>query len=107
MDAAQILAAYEELVSLSGRMLAAARDGKWSEVSTLETARAEIVRGLNADMSATGVPAEAQEKVAQLIASVLSAGAETLSQVEAWKRELQEILGSLRTESKLSQAYRR
>ena len=107
MDPAQILAAYEKLVSLSDRMLVAARDGKWGEVSTLEAERASIVRSLKADMSASGVPAEVQQRVAQLIASVLNSGVETLSQAETWKAELQEILGSLGTKRKLSRIYGR
>lgn len=102
---AWILQRYHELFGLSAQMLAAAREGRWDDLPALEQRRAELVNELRQDSLQSLVPASASSQVAELIESIQKMDTEIYELVEAWKAELSDLLGSMKTERKLSDTY--
>jgi flagellar protein FliT len=102
---AWIIQRYEGIRDFSAQMLAVAREGRWDELIAVEQGRAELVNDLMQDSRLGPVPASASTRVAELIEATRKLDAETLDLVEAWKVELLELLGSMRTERKLSDTY--
>lgn len=91
---------YAELLRLSGLMLEAARQGQWDALVALELERADVVAAC-----ADPVPAAIAPRIAEMIAAILGADAQTLALARSWHDELRELLGSLEVERKLQARY--
>lgn len=102
---AWIVQRYDDLRGLSAQMLAGAREGRWDDLPDLEQKRAEVVKALTQDAQQGAVPALISARVAGLIEDIRNMDTETRSLVEAWKIELHDLLGSMKTERKLSDTY--
>lgn len=96
---------YENLWLLTRQMLCAAQQGDWDALIECELKRnAWVERMMGQDVSSITNAVE-QQKTGEIIRNILAADGEIKTLTEAWKGELQEILGSIGTEKKLSKAY--
>lgn len=97
---------YENLWLLTQQMLNAARNGDWDVLIEVEINRNALVERLMAQNETAAVMNTVeQHKTGEIIRKVLAADSEIKTLTEAWQGELQEILGSIGTEKKLSKAY--
>lgn len=100
-----ILAAYENLWLLTRQMLDAAQNGDWDVLLEAELKRNTWVERLRLQNVSSITNTVDQKKAGEIIRHILAADSEIKTLTEAWKGELQEILGSIGTEKKLSKAY--
>ena len=103
--AAWIVQRYEAVAQLAGKMQETARRGQWDELVEIEQQRSALLSELMADAAQGKIPDAVADEVARLIAFILEADAEIASLAKAWQEELKELLGSIGTERKISQAY--
>ncbi len=96
---------YEDLWLLTQQMLNAARNGDWDVLIEVEIKRNAMVERLMAQDEAAVTNTVEQQKTGEIIRKILAADSEIKTLTEAWQGELQEILGSIGTEKKLSKAY--
>ncbi|HUX63631.1 flagellar protein FliT [Sulfuricella sp.] len=100
-----IFAAYENLWLLTRQMLNAAQNGDWDALIEGELKRNAWVERMRVQNASSVMNTVEQQKAGEIIRNVLAADKEIKTLTEAWKGELQEILGSIGTEKKLSKAY--
>jgi flagellar protein FliT len=100
-----ILAIYENLWLLTQKMLNAAQNGDWDALIQGELERNAWVERLKAQTEKAITNSVEQQKTGEIIRKILAADGEIKTLTEAWKGELQEILGSIGTEKKLNKAY--
>lgn len=100
-----IFAAYENLWLLTRQMLDAAQNGDWDALIEGELKRNALVERMMAKNESSVMNAVEQQKTGEIIRHILAADGEIKTLTEAWKGELQEILGSVGTEKKLHKAY--
>jgi len=100
-----ILALYEDLWLLTQQMLDAAQNGDWDALIESELKRNALVERMRVQNDSTNMNAVEQQKAGVIIRKILAADTEIKMLTEAWKGELQEILGSIGTEKKLNKAY--
>ncbi|MHB0985919.1 MAG: flagellar protein FliT [Sulfuricella sp.] len=100
-----IFAAYENLWLLTRQMLDAAQNGDWDALIESELKRNALVERMMAKNESSVMNAVEQQKTGEIIRHILAADGEIKTLTEAWKGELQEILGSVGTEKKLHKAY--
>ena len=96
---------YESLWSLTRQMLYAAQNGDWDALIEGELKRGALVERMMAQNEPSIMSAIEQQKTGETIKNILAADGEIRMLTEAWKGELQEILGSIGTGKKLSKAY--
>jgi flagellar protein FliT len=96
---------YESLWLLTQQMLNAARNGDWDALIEVEIKRNALIERLMAQNEAAITNTVEQQKTREIIQQVLAADNEIKALTVAWQGELQEILGSIGTEKKLSKAY--
>lgn len=105
MNGAELLGHYAEILRLARQMLELARQAEWDRLMESERKRAAIATALMKHEENSVWSQADQEKKAELIRSILEADGETRQLAQDWMGELQEILGSIGTEKKLSKAY--
>lgn len=105
MSAADIIATYESAWTLTRRMCDAAKDGQWDELISLESARYALIKYLMAEDDGDSSDMACNARKAELIRNILDFDAITRSLSDAWMIELRQILSSVGTEKKLSNAY--
>ena len=103
--AAWILQHYQAVAQLSGQMLQAAQHGQWDELIELEQKRVSVLSELMPDAAQGAMPDAVATQVSKLIEAILATDSEISSLAASWRGELQELLSSMGTERKLSQAY--
>lgn len=97
---------YEHLVLVSMQMRDAARAGEWDELTLLERKRAALFAELDAGAcKGASLRESAARQLGEMIEKILGADAETRALASDWRVELQGLLGSMRTERKLSDTY--
>jgi len=100
-----ILALYEDLWLLTRQMLNAARNGDWDGLAEDELKRNALVESIRVQNTLADMNAVEQQKASEIIRQILAADGEIKTLAEAWMGELQELLGSIGTEKKLSKVY--
>ena len=104
MDNSQIIATYEAILSITGQMLQAARSNDWDYLMALEEdCRANVEKLMAANPAPLG--GEYQQRKVEIIHKVLADDAEIRNITQPWVAHLQNVLGSIGREKKLSQAY--
>lgn len=105
-DSDRVIAAYEGLSTLTGRMLAAARAGDWDQLVEIELDRNARFESLA--RSGDVVPDNAGQRLrkAALIQRILDEDAEIRELVEPRRIELSALIGSTRQEARVQHAYR-
>lgn len=107
MSTNQVIANYESLFVLTGRMREAAVRGEWDQLIDLEQqCRQHVAAMKQADASAALDEPSRQRKVS-LIKNILAHDADIRSRTVAWMGQLQRIMQSNRQEQRLQQAYGR
>lgn len=96
---------YENLWLSTRQMLYAAQKGDWDTLIEGELKRSALVERMMAQEEPSIMSADEQQKAGEIIRDILAADSEIKALTEAWKGELQEILGSIGVEKKLSKAY--
>lgn len=96
---------YENLWLLTRQMLDAAQKGDWDALIESELKRNAWVERMRVQNESSITNTVEQHKVGEIIRHILAADSEIKMLTEAWKGELQEILGSVGTEKKLHKAY--
>ncbi len=105
MGGARVLAAYEALRAVTGRMLVAARAGDWDGMAALEPERDRIARDLMMNGPVTPGHPESVRRLAELASAILSCNEEIQALAGSRISELRELLGSIGTERRLGRAY--
>lgn len=100
-----MLAAYQNLWLLTRQMLDVARNGDWDALIESELKRNALVERMMGQNESSIMNTVEQQKAGEIIRKILAADTEIKTLTEAWKGELQEILGSIGTEKKLNKAY--
>ncbi|MHB1292067.1 MAG: flagellar protein FliT [Sulfuricella sp.] len=96
---------YENLWLLTQQMLDTAQKGDWDALVESELKRNAWVERMRVQNESFITNTVEQQKVGDIIRRILAADSEIKTLTEAWKGELQEILGSIGTEKKLNKAY--
>lgn len=105
MENSQVIANYEALSALTGRMQEAAVHGEWDLLVDLEQQCRQRVDAMKqADASAMLDEPSRQRKV-QIIKNILAQDADIRSRTAAWMEQLQRIMQSNRQEQRLQQTY--
>lgn len=105
MNSAELLKHYDEIWRLTQKMLEAANQGEWDQLIELERTRAILTDVLMKQENEGLWESEEQSKKGELIRNILAADEEIKALTKSWMGELQEMLGSIGTEKKLSKAY--
>ncbi|HEY3325935.1 MAG TPA: flagellar protein FliT [Novimethylophilus sp.] len=100
-----VVQTYEAAARLSRQMLVAAQRGEWEVLIDLENQRASVLSNMMAEKNRGAIPDSIAEQVLGLINSILAMDTETRALTVLWSGELHQLLGSIDTERKLSQAY--
>ena len=104
MNNAQIIATYETILSITGQMLEAARKKDWDYLQALEEECRAIMAVLKVANPAP-LGGDYQQRKVEIIHKVLADDAEIRNITQPWVAHLQNVLGSIGREKKLSQAY--
>jgi flagellar protein FliT len=98
------LSLYQEIHSISGRMVQAAQAAAWDELVVLEARMAALRDRLQAEASAALSTGENESK-AQLIRAVLDDDVEVRRLIGLWMAEVRPFLASQNQHRKVQQAY--
>lgn len=106
MDSDRVIAAYEGLSTLTGRMLAAARNGDWDQLVVLELDRSARFERLARDGDVVPDNPAQRLRKATLIQRILDEDIEIRELVEPRRTDLSALIGSTRREARVQHAYR-
>ncbi|WP_229518313.1 flagellar protein FliT [Massilia sp. PAMC28688] len=105
MNTEKIIAIYEAMSDITGRMLAAAQARDWENLAELETHCAGHVQTLKASEPAAPLTGESRAKKIRIIHQIMAHDREIRSLTEPWMAELAALMNNAGTERKLSRAY--
>lgn len=95
---------YEQIGSLSARMVDAARDGNWDHLVDLEanvrTLREQLTRGADLDPGPVDI-----ERKRNLIQQILDDDAEVRRHTEPWMEQVRRFLGAGAQKRRVERAY--
>lgn len=104
MTSTEMLSTYEALSALTGTMLAAARQGEWDEVATLEARCRDHIGSLQQTGPVTMDEREQRAKIA-IVRAILQNDARIRALAEPRLHELQERLAQTRQGQRGMKAY--
>lgn len=96
---------YEEMTSLSSRMVDAARRNDWDSLIELERSVSTLRLRLSREEDATNVDTRERERKAALIQRILADDAEIRRHTEPWMEQVRQFLGGARKKRQVEQAY--
>jgi flagellar protein FliT len=105
MNSQEIISLYEDVAVITDQMLAAAREGDWDKLVSLESHCTTRVQRLQAGETPVALTGTARERKVQLIRKILSDDREIRNLTEPWMVHLSKLLNSTGTERKLNNAY--
>jgi flagellar protein FliT len=105
VNSADLIKEFEAIWRLTQKMREAANQGEWDQLIELEQTRAALTDALMKQDGEGKWGREEQVQKDELIRKILAADDEIKSLTESWMGELQEMLGSIGIEKKLSKAY--
>lgn len=104
MTAHDALSRYREIQEVTRHMLAAAQTGDWEALVNLEAGRKAALAAVtdpSIDYQAAGLASDRDG----CILSILDMDQQIRALTEAWMGEMREILGNVRSQRRLEQAY--
>lgn len=104
--AGEVLAAYEQLLQRSARMLAWAREGDWANLVQEESVYVVAVEKLKSLEIESKLDHEGRQRKADLLERILEQDAEVRQRLELRRDELSVLMGDARRRRDLSRAYR-
>ena len=106
MDASsQVIAHYESLSALTGQMLAAARDGEWDHLISIQQQCGELVAIIKPLDAGIMLDKATLQHKKRLINKILLEDTEIRSRVQTWMSQLELNMQSNRQEQRLLHAY--
>ena len=106
MNALELIAAYERILAITGGMLEAARANDWERVEALERdCRSEVGQLVALGDAGPKLDEPLRLRKAQIIRDVLADDAEIRRMSEPWRAHLEQMIGQVRNERRLSQSY--
>jgi len=105
MSAAQVIASYESLSTLTEQMRNAALQGEWEHLIELEHQCSRQVAAMKPQDTASTLDETSRQRKIQLIRKILADDADIRSRTQAWMGQLQHIMQSNRQEQRLQRAY--
>jgi flagellar protein FliT len=99
-----LLEDYQRLSGITGQMRAAAIEGEWDRLVSLEL---ECKRKVEEIKPRDTIPSSADERTQKiaLLKKILADDADIRSRTEGWMEQLQRIMQSGRSEQRLQQTY--
>lgn len=105
MSAAQVIASYESLSTLTEQMRDAALQGEWEHLIELEHQCSRQVAAMKPQDEVSALDETSRQRKIQLIRKILADDADIRSRTQAWMGQLQHIMQSNRQEQRLQRAY--
>jgi len=105
VDSGGVLQCYEKAMELTHAMLGAAQRSDWDAMIAIEKERTKVIdrlRHLDVD---PGRDTQQLSRKRELIRGILTCDEQIQILTQDWMRELREVLGSIRSEQRLSQTY--
>ena len=96
---------YEQLSSIMGEMRAAAAQGDWDRLESLEKQCSQRVKSMKTRSGAACTDEDVRRRKATLIRKILADDAEIRSHVEPWVAQLQMLMQSAGQARRLQQTY--
>ena len=106
MTDAQMLAADEDLMQLSGRMLASTEQGQWEQMGEQQDALSVLLDRLRAGEGTQLRPAAVMAAKHRLIEDILALQKATLDLALPWRASIAAMRGSAGSAKKVAHAYR-
>ncbi|MCC6916207.1 flagellar protein FliT [Nitrosomonas sp.] len=103
----QMIAAYEEILAITDRMLQAAKNSNWDELVALELDCKQLTARLMTQNAREQLSEEQKQKKVGLIHGILERDAEIRAITEPWMAQLQNRLTSSSQQRKLEQTYQK
>lgn len=105
MDSEEVISLYESVAQITNRMLAAAREGNWDQLATLESDCAGHVHLLETGEAPIKLTSELRHRKVVVIKQILADDREIREITEPWMAHLSNLINSSNTERKLSMTY--
>ncbi|MCP5242939.1 MAG: flagellar protein FliT [Burkholderiales bacterium] len=105
MDSKQLINLYEEIKTVTNKMVIAAQNGEWDNLIQLERKCRQLTDELTRNESKTLLTHELQQRKIEIIHQVLDDDAQIRSITEPWMKKLQDILCTNERKRNLQQAY--
>ncbi|MBX9849876.1 MAG: flagellar protein FliT [Rhodocyclaceae bacterium] len=96
---------YEEMTTLSARMVEAARSNDWDSLIELERSVSALRLRLAEDDESARLASVERERKAALIQRILADDAEIRRHTEPWMEQVRQFLGGSRKKRQVDQAY--
>lgn len=96
---------YEEMTTLSARMVEAARRNDWDNLIELERSVSQLRLRLAEDDDSSRLDQRERERKAALIQRILADDAEIRRHTEPWMEQVRQFLGGARKKRQVDQAY--
>jgi len=108
VNSATIMQHYQKALELTRAMLEAARKSEWDRMVSLEKERAGVIDQLRQhDVEPQRADPPTRNRKRELIRDIVQCDEQIEILTQDWMRELREVLGSIRTEQRLSRTYER
>lgn len=105
MTSHEVLSVYEEMVELTGQMLAAASAGDWDGLVELETHCQARVQRLKRSEVPEALDARERRKKAEIIKRILDDDRQIRDLTMPWMAQLSALLSNSGTQRRLASAY--
>ncbi|MEI7455496.1 MAG: flagellar protein FliT [Nitrosomonadales bacterium] len=96
---------YQSLSNLTSQMRAAAQDGEWDKLISLEQQSGQYVDRIQAAEETVALDDASRQLIAGLIRNILADDTEISKLTQSWMGQLQASLNSNRQEQRLNQVY--
>ena len=105
MSTAQVIANYEALSALTGKMRDAAMRGEWDDLIAIEQQRGKLVAAMKPLDSQARLDEATRQRKNALITEILAADAEIRNLTQAWMDQFQLTMQSSVQELRLLKEY--
>lgn len=105
LSPAQIIATYERVAAIMGRMRIAAQSANWNELKTLEAHCAKLVAILQRSPEAAVLSQSEKRRKFELLRQLLADDAEIRRHTEPWMEKLKSLIHTTSKTRKVNQAY--
>ncbi|MFZ6755924.1 flagellar protein FliT [Undibacterium sp. Ji50W] len=105
MNSLELITLYENVATITGNMLEAARSRDWELLGRLESDCSSRVQLLRENEIPSDLPADMRDKKIRIIKQILADDKEIRDITEPWMAQLSDMMKSSSTSQKLSRAY--
>lgn len=105
MNSLELITLYENVATITGNMLEAARSRDWELLEKLESDCSSRVQLLRENEIPAELPADMRDKKIRIIKQILADDKEIRDITEPWMAQLSDMMKSSSTSQKLSRTY--